>query len=247
MRPPPVRSSATSPHRSEAGTKTDTPIIETPQSISVVTRDQIEAQNAQTVEQALRYTAGVEAESRANFGGYDFAYGRGFVMDRYLDGLKLQGASGYITPQIDPFNLERIEVLRGPASVLYGQGQPGGLVNMVSKMPTADPVHEVMLQAGNYNNFEGGFDFGGPIDKDGQFLYRITGLGHTAENQVDYVNNQRLAIAPALTWRPDNDTSVTFLFNYQRDPNIGLYNFVPRGWNHPAESERADTNTLLRG
>jgi iron complex outermembrane receptor protein len=214
-------------HRSRIGTKTDTPILETPQSISVVTRDQIVAQNPQTVAQALRYTAGIEAESRAAFTGFDFVYGRGFVLDRYLDGMKLQGADGYITPNIDIYNLERIEVLRGPSSVLYGQASPAGLVNFVSKRPTAEPLHEIMLQAGNYDNFEAAFDFGGPVDRDAHWLYRLTGIGHTTHMPVDFNKSQRLAIAPSVTWTPDVDTTLTVLTDFQYDPHVGLYNFVP--------------------
>jgi iron complex outermembrane receptor protein len=213
--------------RSAIGTKTDTPLNETPQSISVVTRAQIDRQNPQTMDQALRYTAGIEPESRGAFTGFDFVYGRGFVLDRYLDGLKLQGAAGNIPPAVDIYNLDRIEVLRGPASVLYGQASPGGLVNMVSKMPTADPTHEILLQGGNRNDFEGAFDLGGPVDQDKHLLYRVTGLAHTADNQVDFAKNQRISIAPSVTWTPDTDTSVTLYANYQRDPRVGLYNFVP--------------------
>jgi iron complex outermembrane receptor protein len=213
--------------RSATGTKTDTPLIETPQSISVVTRDQIEAQGAQSIKQALGYTAGVASESRSNFGGYDIMYGRGFILDQYLDGMKLQGATAQFTPQPELYGLERIEVLRGPASMLFGQASPGGLVNMVSKRPSDIPFNEAFIQGGSYDRIQGGFDSTGKIDKDGQFLYRITGFAKDADNQVDFVREQRLYIAPSLTWRPDKDTSWTVMLNYQKDPSVGYYNFVP--------------------
>ena len=214
--------------RSATGTKTDTPLIETPQSISVITRDQMAVQDAQTVGQAMRYTAGVEAESRAKIGGgAEIYYGRGFILDRYLNGLQVQGSTGFITPAFDPYMLERVEVLRGPSSVLYGANTPGGLVNMVSKMPTTTPLYDFMFQAGNRQSFQGGFDVGGPVAGSDTLFYRLTGIGKTADNQVDYTNMQRISIAPALTWRPDNDTTITLLLNYQYDPNVGLYNFVP--------------------
>ena len=214
--------------RSATGTKTDTPLIETPQSITVVTRDQIIAQNPQSVPQALRYAPGIEAESRGNIAGSaDIIYGRGFIMDRYLNGLKLQGGSGYITPQIDVYNLERIEVLRGPASVLYGAASPGGLVNLVSKMPTTSPHYDLFLQGGSIDNFAGGFDIGGPVGDGDKLFYRLTGVGRTADNQVDFNKTQRLSISPALTWKPDTDTSITLMLNYQYDPYVGLYNFIP--------------------
>ena len=213
--------------RSASGTKTDTPLIETPQSISVVTRDQIEAQGAQSLKQSLGYAAGVAGESRSNFGGYDIMYSRGFILDQYLDGMKLQGATAQFTPQPELYGLERVEVLRGPASMLFGQGSPGGLVNMVSKRPSEIPFNEAIIQGGSYGRIQGGFDSTGKLDKDGQFLYRITGFAKDADNQVDYIKEQRYYIAPSLTWRPDKDTSWTLMANYQKDPGVGYYNFVP--------------------
>ena len=214
--------------RSATGSKTDASLLETPQSVSVVTRDQIESQNAQAVPQTLRYTAGIEPESRGTLAGSaDIIYGRGFIMDRYLNGLRLEGASGFITPQVDVFNLERVEVLRGPASVLYGAASPGGLVNLVSKMPTATPRYEFFLQGGTYNSFAGGIDVGGPVPGSDTLFYRLVGLARTADSQTDFNKSQRLSISPAVTWRPDSDTSITVLLNYQYDPHVGLYNFVP--------------------
>lgn len=213
--------------RSATGTKTDTPIIETPQSISVVTRDQIEAQNADSAKQALRYTAGVAGENRGNFGGYDIMYGRGFILDQYWDGMKLPGAAGVFPPQPEMYGVERVEFLRGPSSVLFGQGSLGGLVNLVSKRPSAIASNEVVLQGGSYGRIQGGFDSTGPLDKNGDFLYRVVGFAKDAGNQVDFVKEQRYYISPALTWRPTKDTSWTVKFDYQNDPAVGYYNFVP--------------------
>jgi iron complex outermembrane receptor protein len=215
-------------HRSTTGSKTDTPIVETPQSISVVTRQQMEDQDPQRVSQALRYTAGVLPESLGNMTKLESTniFSRGFPLDEYQDGLKLLGGSWGVA-EIEPYNLERIEVLRGPASVLYGQADPAGIVNLVSKRPSAQPFHEVELQGGSFDQIGGAFDFTGPIDKDGKFLYRLTGLGRTADTQVDFTKDQRLTISPALTWQPNEDTSLTFLMNYQYDPGGGFYNWLP--------------------
>ncbi|WP_213736231.1 TonB-dependent siderophore receptor [Bradyrhizobium sp. dw_411] len=214
--------------RSATGTKTDTPLIETPQSISVVTRDQIEAQEAGSTKQALRYTAGVAGENRSNFGGFDIMYSRGFILDQYLDGMRLQGSTAVIaTPQPELYGMERVEVLRGPASMLFGQSSPAGLVNLVSKRPSDVSSNEVVLQGGSYDRIQGGFDSTGKIDKNGDFLYRITGFAKDADNQVNYVKEQRYYIAPALTWHPDNQTTWTVMANYQKDPSTGYYNFVP--------------------
>lgn len=213
--------------RSATGTKTDTPLLETPQSVSVVTRDQMDAQQAQSLKEALRYTAGVAAENRANFTGYDITYARGFILDRYLDGMRLQGNTGFVTPQADVYGLERVEVLRGPASVLFGQGSPGGIVNQVSKRPLTTTYGEAFVQGGSYNHKSVGFDVNAPLNPDGTVAMRITGLGRDNGNQINFVRDQRFFIAPAVTVRPTESTNWTILGNFQRDPNVGLYNFVP--------------------
>jgi len=213
--------------RSATGTKTDTPLIETPQSISVVTRDQIDSQGANSTKQALGYTAGVAAESRSNFGGYDIMYSRGFIIDQYLDGMRLQGSANQFPPQPELYGMERVELLRGPASMLFGQGSLGGLVNLVSKRPSDIPFNEMILQGGSYDRIQGGFDSTGKLDKNGELLYRITGFAKDADNQVNFVKDQRYYIAPSLTWRPDKETNWTVMATYQKDPSVGYYNFVP--------------------
>ncbi|MFM0736313.1 TonB-dependent siderophore receptor [Paraburkholderia xenovorans] len=217
--------------QSTAGTKTDTPIIKTPQAISVVTRDQMDIQDAQSVAQALRYTSGINPEQRGtNTDSLEYLYARGFLVDEFWNGLRTPGPAGgfgFNVTSFDPYMFERIELLHGPASVLYGQGSPGGTVNLVSKMPTAEPYHEVGFQTGSYGRVQGFFDFSGPIDQDGKVLYRLTADGFNTATQTDYVNQQRFAIAPTLTWRPDKDTTLTVFANYQADPEAGIYNFVP--------------------
>ncbi|OZI71582.1 TonB-dependent siderophore receptor [Bordetella genomosp. 12] len=217
---------------SRAGTKTDARLIDTPQSISVVNRQQMDDQAVQNVRQALRYTPGLTAEYRGAGGSrYDTVIYRGFGGGvnydySYLDGMRLLGAN-YAIPQIDTYTLDRIEVLRGPSSVLFGQGTPGGLVNLVSKMPTTTPLHEIELQAGTHSFSQAGFDFGGPVDDDGKVLYRLTGVARTSHTQIDYQKDERLAIAPAITFRPNADTSLTILAQYQHDPYGGYYGFLP--------------------
>ena len=215
------------------GSKTDTPLIEAPQSVGVVTRDQIDDQAPLSVSQALRYTAGVLGEVRPS-ARYDSVFVRGFggqgtsaAFVNFLDGLR-QGRGLYFgVPNTDPWLLERIEVLRGPASVLYGQTGAGGLVNLVSRRPSATPSNEVRLEAGSHALLQTAFDSTGPLTQDGTFLYRLTGIARKANTQYDYTQEERIAIAPALTWRPDDNTSITFLSSYQHDPEGGFYNFVP--------------------
>ena len=215
------------------GSKTDTPLIEAPQSVGVVTRDQIDDQAALSVSQALRYTAGVLAEVRPA-ARYDSVFVRGFggqgtgaAFVNFLDGLRQGRGLYYGVPNTDPWLLERIEVLRGPASVLYGQTGVGGLVNLVSRRPTTTPIHEVRIEAGSNALMQTAFDFGGPLTEDGTFAYRLTGIARIADTQYDFAEEQRIAIAPALMWRPDDNTTFTLLASYQKDPKSGFYNFVP--------------------
>lgn len=213
--------------RSVTGLKTDQPIVETPQSMSVVTRQQMDDQAVQSTRQALRYTPGVFSDPRPLNGLSDTnMLLRGFTPDQYQDGLRLViGNFGYT--QIDPYLLDRIEVLRGPASVLYGQGTPGGIVALTSKRPTDRPLYEAVMQAGTFNLFSAAFDVGGPIEDQGNFLYRVTGIVKNTGSQVDFSNSRRFAIAPAFTWTPDASTSLTVLAQLQKDNGPAFNGFVP--------------------
>ncbi|MEN5083680.1 TonB-dependent siderophore receptor [Bosea sp. TWI1241] len=220
--------------RSDTATKTDTPIMETPQSITVVTRDQIDDQAAQSVGQALRYTAGVLAETRLSAGRYDSVFIRGFGGSgsgagyvANLDGLRYLRGVNYLVPAYEPWGLERVEVLRGPASVVFGQVKPGGVVNMVSKRPRDVAHGEVQLQIGTHERAQFAFDIGGPVTPDKTLLYRIVGLGRAADTQVDHTREERIFIAPSLTWQPTAATSLTLLTSFQRDPETGFYGFIP--------------------
>ncbi|WP_158816875.1 TonB-dependent siderophore receptor [Methylocapsa sp. S129] len=215
--------------RSATATKSDTPIIETPQSISVVTRQQMEDQNAQSVSQALRYTSGVVPEQRgANTDSLEYLYSRGFQIDEYQNGLILPSSvAGFNITSFDPYLLDRVELLKGPASVLYGQASPGGILNLDSKRPTDDPLHEIMLQTGSYGRIQGAFDVSDKLNADGTLLGRITGDSFDTGTQANFIREQRIAIAPSLTWRPDANTNLTIFGNYQYDPEAGFYNFVP--------------------
>lgn len=228
-----VLESATGPvtgfvaNRSAAGSKTDTPLVETPQAVSVITRDQIDAQNAQSLNQVMRYVAGVTPETRGSVATrYDQLTLRGFTPGSYLDGLRLVSGS-YAGFQLDTSAVERVEVLRGPASVLYGQASPAGLVNFVSKRPTGERFNQFDLQYGSFNTRQASVDLGGSLNDDKSLLYRFNGLVRAADGQVDLTESRRIAINPSVTWKAGDDTTITVLAGYQRDPKAGSYGSVP--------------------
>ncbi|CAI1852257.1 ferrichrome porin FhuA [Serratia proteamaculans] len=214
---------------SATGTKTDTPIEKNPQSVSVVTREEMDMRQPETVKGALAYSPGVYA-SRGSSNTYDSVAIRGFPAvntNQYLDGLRLQG-DNYSEASIDPYFLERAELLRGPVSVLYGKSSPGGLVAMVSKRPTTEPLHEIQFKMGTDNLFQTGFDFSDALDDNGVYSYRLTGLAKDSDAQQNMAKEKRYAIAPSFSWRPDDKTNFTLLANIQNDPYTGYYGWLPK-------------------
>ncbi|HFI7304642.1 TPA: ferrichrome porin FhuA [Escherichia coli] len=218
--------------QSATGTKTDTPIQKVPQSVSVVTAEEMALHQPKSVKEALSYTPGVAVGTRGASNTYDYLIIRGFAADgqsqnNYLNGLKMQG-NFYNDAVIDPYMLERAEIMRGPVSVLYGKSSPGGLLNMVSKRSTTEPLKEVQFKAGTDSLFQTGFDFSDALDDDGVYSYRLTGLARSANAQQKGAEEQRYAIAPAFTWRPDDKTNFTFLSYFQNEPETGYYGWLPK-------------------
>ncbi len=224
------RESATGPvqgyaaRRSATGTKTDTPILETPQSLSVVGAEEIETLKAQSLQDALGYVAGIS---------------RSEGLDRTTDGLFLRGFQSsnvgtyfrdgtpytvnYYNGRQEPYGLERIEVLKGAASVLYGASAPGGIINTVSKRPTTEPLRELNLELGSFARKQVSGDFAGALDQDGQWSYRLTFLGRDSGSFVNHVPDDRTYFAPALKWQPNSDTSLTLLAEYHQDKTAYVY------------------------
>jgi iron complex outermembrane receptor protein len=222
--------------RTASATKTSTPVLDTPQSVTTITRRQIDEQNPQTVSEALRYTAGVLSDRDTN-SRYDSVFLRGFgafgtstSYVNFLDGLKLPRGQAFAQTSIDPYLLDRIDVLKGPSAVLYGQTSPGGLVNQVSRMPSADPYNEVWLQGGSHGRVQGGLTSRGRLSADGKWQYGLTAVGRLSGTRYDDVDEQRAGVAPAVTWQPDADTTLTLFGYYQADPEGGYFNSLyPRG------------------
>ncbi|HAF2412815.1 TPA: TonB-dependent siderophore receptor [Salmonella enterica] len=220
---------------SSVGTKTGTPLIETAQSVSVVNRELMDMIGAKNTADALRYSAGVSVGSYGVDSRVDEISVRGFrtgsfANNLYLDGLRPPGSSSGATAsatQFDGFGLERVEILRGPSSVLYGRIAPGGLVNAVSKRPTDYARGEIGVGTDNYGLARLNADVSGPMDESGEWLYRVVGTAYHSDTQVDYVKLNRVMLAPSLTWRPSARTSVTLRANYQQDRGGSTYQFLP--------------------
>ena len=217
--------------RSLVGTKTNTPINETPQSVSVIGVEQIRDQKPAKFDEILRYTPGVVGGTFGADTRNDWYIIRGFpsqATGSFLDGLQLFETS-FATWKQQPFNLERVEVLRGPSAVLYGGTGPSGLVNAVSKLPTAAPIRYIEAGVNNFGNAYVGFDVGGPVPVavgGGQLLYRVVGQVQGGGTQVNFTNNDNYFIAPSLTWMPDADTRFTVLAQASYNKTRGQ-NFLP--------------------
>lgn len=212
--------------RTAAGTKTDTSLVEAPRSISVATRQQMEDRNVQNLDDAVRYMPGIVSASYGSDTRYDWMLVRGFEPTQFLDGLPLPRGA-YSNPKAETWNLDRLALLRGPASSVYGQTPPGGLLDMVSRRPSAEASHSIQLQYGSDNYRQLNFASTGKIDDEGRFLYGLSGVIRDAGTQVDHIDNKRYNIAPSLTWNIDTDTKLTLLSQFTRDDTGATSQFMP--------------------
>ncbi len=211
--------------RTASATKTDTPVLEVPQSVSVVTRDEMDARGVTSLLDVLRYMPGANSETHGvDPRGYEYFNLRGFinaqVTSNFLNGLR-QIPGGFGQFRTETYGMERIEVLRGPGSVTFGQADPGGVINRVSKLPGMDIANELGVDIGSFNRKQVVADLNGHT-QDGEYLWRVVGLGLDSNNQYKFSNgqsgdNNRFYLAPSLTWRPSASTSLTLMADYMND------------------------------
>ncbi len=212
--------------RTASGSKTDTPILEAPRSISVATREQMTDRAVQNLDDAVRYMPGVTASSYGSDSRAEWLKIRGFEPTQVLDGLPLPKGV-YVMPKLETWDLERVAVLRGPASSVYGQTPPGGMLDMVSRRPEATASHEIQAQVGSYNRKQISFDSTGPVDDAGVFEYRVSGVVRDSGTSVEHIDDKRYNLAPSLTWNIDPDTKLTFLSQFNRDDTGITSQFLP--------------------
>jgi iron complex outermembrane receptor protein len=192
------------PKRSFAGTKTDTPLLETPMAVQVVTRELMDDQKATTVKSALDTVSAVRPQTTLQRGN-DFLV-RGFKTRPYRDGLTPGGTRVSTAAEFDSAVVDRVEVVKGPAAVLYGRSEPGGLINLVTKRPLEESYHAVELQGGSYDFKRLEWDTTGPVSEDGRLLYRFAGAWQDNESFRDFRFNKSLAGLLALTWKVTDST-----------------------------------------
>lgn len=206
------------PKRATSATRTDTSLLDIPQSISVITAAQILEQSSPNLQEALRYAPGVRNELYGIDNRGDWVSLRGSEESTiFLDGMRLPLTGWYGVVRVEPYAYERIDVLRGPSSIIAGANDPGGVVNLVSKRPTPDAFGELALQIGNDDLRQVGFDSGGSLNDSGTLLYRFVAVGKESDTQVDFADEERALLAPSLTWHFSEAGSFTTHAEYQYD------------------------------
>ncbi|WDS37466.1 TonB-dependent siderophore receptor [Pseudoxanthomonas sp.] len=214
-----------------SATKTNTVVAETPQSVSVIARDEMDARNTQTLNDVMRYVAGVSLESTGIDNRVDDFRIRGFDAGSWsdnvtLDGMRAPQGSQWNRSSFDTWNLERVEVLKGPSAVMYGQVAPGGMVNQVSKLPQPHQKQQLRVGVDANGQASTAFDLG-TGSTDDTHLFRLVGLYRDGQTQIDQVDQKRWFLAPSYTWQVSDDTRLTLLGMYQKDTGGSTYQFLP--------------------
>jgi len=218
-------------------TRTDTPLRDIPASIQVIPRQVIEDQRAIRLDEALRNVGSVTFSNSVGNRGQNFLV-RGFSATQYRNGLREDaGGGGSFNTRTaqETADLERIEVLKGPASVLFGQGEPGGIINLVTKKPLSTPYYNIEFTAGSFDFYRPTLDFSGPLNEDGSLAYRLNIAYESAGSFRDFTDSRRYFIAPSLTWIISPSTKLTLEASYlqdRRSPDTGL--IVLNGSDRPA-------------
>ncbi len=234
-------------------TKTDTPLREVPQSVSVIERREMDLRGVRNLNEATRYTAGVLPESQGIDNRVDDLYIRGFDAGSFganvmLDGLRAPSDSSlsWNRTSFNTWNLERVEVLKGPSSVLYGQLAPGGMVNQVSKLPTLGEEQVVQLQVDGHGRRQTAFDLGG-ANGDENVLWRLVGLYGDGATQIKHTDHEQWFIAPSATmYFNDHATRLTLHGLYQKDRGGSTFQFLPyQGTVVPAAEGYIKNTTFL--
>ncbi|MGG5571481.1 TonB-dependent siderophore receptor [Vibrio diazotrophicus] len=205
--------------------KVDTPAQETPKSVSIIDRTDLEQHDVQKLDEALRYTPGFTSPYGAD-NDAEWMFVRGFEPSVYLDGNRLY-KEGFFAWVVEPFGLERVELVKGPSSVLYGETMPGGVINVVQKKPTDAPQGKVTFSVGNKDYQQLGVDVSNWANEDGSQRYRLVAMVNQKDGEKDRTENQRVYIAPSYSIDFSEETSLTLLMTFLQDDGIPVNNFLP--------------------
>ena len=198
--------------------KIDTSTQETPQTVNVLTSQTLSDQVATKIDDALRYTPGFWNQFGPDY-DTNWIYIRGFETSTLVDG-HMQYDEGYFSSTIEPFGLERVELLQGPSSALYGNSKPGGVINMVTKKPTKEPLHELSVSAGNNNFYMAGIDISDKVTEDGSQRFRLVAAANKTDSVLDGVDGWRAYLAPSYTIDFSPQTSLTLQASYTKDKRV---------------------------
>ncbi|WP_298773151.1 TonB-dependent siderophore receptor [uncultured Shewanella sp.] len=221
-----VNSTGLIAYDSAGASKSDVPIIETPASVSVITEQRITDLGSQTVQDALGYVAGLYNGTYGYDSRGDWSTIRGAAPTTYLDGLKLMFGN-YNNTRMNPYSLSRIEVIKGPASVLYGQGTTGGIINLASKLPQVETSGQIQAEVGNNDRYQLAGDVTGSLNSNDSVLYRMIGLVRDSGTQFDYVDDNAVILSPSMTFYMGDATELTLLGNYQKLETGSTGQFYP--------------------
>jgi iron complex outermembrane receptor protein len=197
------------------GTKTDTPLMETPLAITVIPQQVLQDQKADTLTDVLKNVSGVRSKSMST--ATENIYLRGFATTTtFRDGFRMDGGNGNGLRSLA--NVDSVEVLKGPAAILYGRVEPGGIVNLVTKKPQETPYYSIEQQVGSWDHYVTSVDATGPINENKSVLYRLNASYETADSWRDKVHDERQFIAPVIQWKLSPQTQIGLEAEYNHNP-----------------------------
>lgn len=209
--------------------KVATPEVETPRAISTVDQDALEKRAVNKYDETFQYRSGVVSQPYGSDNNADWFFLRGFdaQSSTYQDGLRLFRTGGYFWWLTEPFGVERVDLLKGPSSILYGEAPPGGVINAISKRPTEEKRGLFEVQGGNKGHRQVAIDTSGPVAGSDDMRYRMVGLYREGDGELDGTETERYYFAPSLAVDVSDDTSVTFLASVQKDKGVPTTGFFP--------------------
>ncbi len=212
---------------SSAGNKDDASILDTPQAVSVISQTQNKEQGAKSVQEATRYTAGVAAEPFGTDIRGDYVIIRGVQAGQFRDGMQTIFSPNVTQTRFPLWGAEKIEVIKGASSPLYGQTPVGGFVNVITKIPRPEDKFQFRHEIGSYNRAQTSFDIMGAVNNEKTWSYRLVSEVRDSGSYVKHTRDDSVYLAPSLRWQPNAGSSVTLLLNYQRDDGVPTAQFVP--------------------